>query len=111
MVVGDHKEAVKFHLIISILLGMSFFSRPTMENRILTIKCVPDFRLFDSALMASSYHTRDVDVHKKVEVINHCLLVVLGMQAEKGLFVEGKAHMYDGTLPWLDACVCCASCP
>ena len=31
-----------------------------MENRILTIKCVPDFWLFDSAVMASSYHTRDV---------------------------------------------------
>lgn len=81
-----------------------------MENRILTVKCVPDFRLFDSAVMTSSYRTRDMDVHRRVEVINHCLPLVLGMQAEKGLFVEGKAHVYDGTLPWLGASVCCASC-
>lgn len=81
-----------------------------MENRILTINCVPDFRLFDSAVMASHYHTSHVNVHKRVEVINHSHPLVLGTPAEKGLFVEGKAHVYDGALPWLGACVCCASC-
>lgn len=60
-----------------------------------------------SFLMASSYHARDVNVHKRVEVINRCLPLALGVQAEKGPLVEGKAHVYDGALPWLGVCVCC----
>lgn len=36
---------------------------------------MPDFRLLDSAVTASSYHTRDV------KVMNRCLLLVLGRTA------------------------------
>lgn len=33
----------------------------------------------DSGVMANSYRAKDVDVHRRVEVINHCLLLTLGV--------------------------------
>lgn len=72
---GGPQRGCEFALYyISILLAMYFFFF-SQENRILTMQHIPDFRLFDSALTASSYHTRDV------KVINRCLLLVLGRTA------------------------------
>lgn len=80
----DHKEAVKFHSIISILLA-TWFS-------------LPNFRLFNSAVVANSYQTWDVDVCKRVDVISWGLLLVSDEQTEERLlFMERKAHLSTST--------------
>lgn len=96
--VRDHREAVKFHFIISILLAIWF--------------SLPNFRLLNSAVVANSYHTGDVDVCKRVDAISWGLLLMSDEQMEERLlFMERKAHLYTSTHHGLGrVCALCLLC-
>lgn len=80
---SDHKEAVKFQSIIAIC---KFFqdlswSTDTYHKIFFQILGFPKVQ---------AVTTPGMWVPRKVEFLNHCLLLVFGMQAEEGLFLEGK---------------------
>lgn len=85
------KEAVKFHSVISILLA-TWFS-------------LSYFRVFNSAVVANSYHTWDVDVCKRVDVISWVFCWCLMSKQRKDYYLWRGRPTCTPAPPWLGACV------